>query len=157
MIVANNGTELMSNAILKRAGQADAERVRVELQRTPRDEYLNERRQCTEGRSFHQTPPLFLQNSPGSSSAGNMSGVGLPKMAPSYSWPYLERHCPIHGDLQSFSRCRAMAGRAFDPRSVHMAQARISAMGADQATQVLTDVEAKQLAVDDSRLSAQDY
>ncbi|GLS37808.1 propionyl-CoA carboxylase [Mesorhizobium tianshanense] len=109
---------------------------------------------------MNRTPLLFLQNITGFMVGRDYEQGGITKngakliMAMSgASVPKFTIVCNHSHGAGAF----AMAGRAFDPRFLFTwPQAQISAIGTDQATRVLTDIKAKQLAVDGRHLSEQE-
>ncbi|MCA1408453.1 methylcrotonoyl-CoA carboxylase [Ensifer sp. IC3342] len=109
----------------------------------------------------NRTPLLFLQNITGFMVGSEYERRGITKNGAKLLMAVSGAAVPKFTVICSHSHGAgnfAMAGRAFDPRVLFSwPQAQISAMGADQATRVLTDVKAKQLAVDGKQLSAQEY
>ncbi|MBX4918081.1 acyl-CoA carboxylase subunit beta [Rhizobium bangladeshense] len=110
---------------------------------------------------MNRTPLFFLQNITGFMVGSEYERRGITKNAAKLLMAVSGAAVPKFTVICNHSHgggTFAMAGRAFDPRFLFTwPQAQISAMGADEATRVLTDVKAKQMAADGRRLSAEEY
>lgn len=110
---------------------------------------------------MNRTPLFFLQNITGFMVGSEYERRGITKNAAKLLMAVSGAAVPKFTVICNHSHgggTFAMAGRAFDPRFLFTwPQAQISAMGADQATRVLMDVKAKQMAADGRRLSAEEY